>query len=245
MIPPKPSRSTMILFWLLAFSALTLSAWEQIFNNPSPFAAAIRLIVAAVAAAAVIGLGVWLSGRTGLGISGLASAGAGEGRAFASRSWFRAAMVVGVGIGGLGLLAMKTVFLSGNSAWRDAWVKEGAWPFWRRLALCYEAGVLEEILFRLVLLSLYVWAFSAIRKTARVRPAVFWAANALAAVLFGLAHLAKPFPLAPVEMAGVLVINGAGAAAFGYLFWKKGLASAILAHMTADLVVRALGHFLV
>ena len=75
----------------------------------------------------------------------------------------------------------------------------------------------------LVLLSLFVWAFSVFRKTDRVRPAVFWAANALAVVLFGLAHLAKPFPLAPVEMAGILLVNGAGAAAFSAIFsGKKG-----------------------
>ncbi|MCA9161001.1 MAG: CPBP family intramembrane metalloprotease [Planctomycetales bacterium] len=44
-------------------------------------------------------------------------------------------------------------------------------------------------------------------------------------------------PLTPIWIARVIVLNGLFAVAAGYLFWKRGLESAILAHWMADIVL--------
>ena len=243
MDPQKPTRLGLAAIWFLAFTAVALAGWEQIVRVPAVAAVILRLVLAALVGAGVVGLGLWLSGRTGLGFPALSRLGCPSGPGELPRSWLWPSVLVGVG--GLGLLTMELAFLRGNPAWLAAWAKEGAWPAWRRLALCYEAGVLEEMLFRLIVLSFVAWALSSFRKAEQVRPPVFWAANVVTAVFFGLAHFSKPFPLSPAEMAGILLLNGAGALAFGWLFWKKGLEGAILAHFTADFVVRVIGHLVV
>jgi membrane protease YdiL (CAAX protease family) len=71
-----------------------------------------------------------------------------------------------------------------------------------------------------------------------------WAANILAAVGFGLAHLPLAseigIPLTPLFITRTLVLNGIGGIAFGWLYWKRGLESAMIAHFSADIVVHVL-----
>jgi membrane protease YdiL (CAAX protease family) len=72
---------------------------------------------------------------------------------------------------------------------------------------------------------------------------VFWAANILAALLFGLGHLpatAMLVPLTPLVVARAVLLNGLPGIAFGWLYWKRGLEAAMIAHFSADIVL----HFL-
>jgi membrane protease YdiL (CAAX protease family) len=39
----------------------------------------------------------------------------------------------------------------------------------------------------------------------------------------------------------ILSLNGIAALVFGYLYWQRGLGSAMLAHFLADLVLRVIG----
>ena len=65
----------------------------------------------------------------------------------------------------------------------------------------------------------------------------------LAAIIFGLGHLpitASITTITPIVVTRAIVLNGIGGVVFGWLFWKKGLESAIIAHFTADIFLLTL-----
>lgn len=103
-------------------------------------------------------------------------------------------------------------------------------------------GITEELLLRWGLMTALVWLAWRFLKHRRgaVRSACVWLAIAASAFIFGLGHL----PLASA-MVGALDANvvafviGANTAfgmLFGYLFWRYGLESAMIAHASAHVV---------
>lgn len=78
----------------------------------------------------------------------------------------------------------------------------------------------------------------------RFPPAVgVWAAILLAALLFGVLHLPATRELAeltPLVVTRALLLNGIAGVAFGWLYWRKGLESAITAHIFADVLLYGL-----
>ena len=59
-------------------------------------------------------------------------------------------------------------------------------------------------------------------------------------VVFGAGHLpttATVLSLTPLLIARALVLNGIGGIVFGWLYWKRGLLAAMLAHFSADIVL--------
>jgi len=108
------------------------------------------------------------------------------------------------------------------------------------------AGITEEILYRLFGLSLLAWLGGLLfhDSDGRPNPFVFWTANFLFALAFGLAHLpaqaAIGLPINPLVVTSSLVLNGIGGLIFGWLFWTFGLESAILAHILADIIRHSL-----
>jgi membrane protease YdiL (CAAX protease family) len=112
---------------------------------------------------------------------------------------------------------------------------------WKLLLASFSAGVTEELLFRLGLMTLFVWL---VAKTCRLRSPgawVFWAANFMAALLFGLAHLTNvaelDIPMTYGTVLYVLLVNGMGGIVLGWLYWRRGLDTAVLAHFVADSVL--------
>ena len=115
-------------------------------------------------------------------------------------------------------------------------------PVWVAFMASFYGGIAEEVLMRLFVMTLFVWILSKIRKTADGLPAAWcvWAAIILASVLFGVGHLPLTGELtvitAPVVVRAI-VLNGIGGVIFGWLYWKKGLESAIIAHFSADIIL--------
>ena len=94
-------------------------------------------------------------------------------------------------------------------------------------------------------MSLIAWLGSFISKTVEGKPTgvIFWIANILAAVVFGIAHLpamALIIPLTPLVITRTILLNGVGGVIFGWLYWKRGLESAMVAHFSADIVLHVL-----
>ena len=118
---------------------------------------------------------------------------------------------------------------------------------WKRFLLCFYGGIYEELLVRLFLFSLFAWLFTLIRRKDRgLLPGaiVLWTANFLSAILFGLGHLPSAsllMPITPLVVTAALTLNGVAGLTFGYLFWKRGLEAAIIAHFTADFVIYVIG----
>lgn len=118
---------------------------------------------------------------------------------------------------------------------------------WQGLMASISAGINEEILLRLFLLSLLAWVLQRLflRRSAGMPPrAVLWTANILAAVIFGLLHIPNlstmGVPVTPLLVTYLILLNGAAGLVFGWLYWKFGLECAMLAHFSADIVLHVL-----
>ncbi|PKL71234.1 MAG: CPBP family intramembrane metalloprotease, partial [Methanobacteriales archaeon HGW-Methanobacteriales-2] len=46
--------------------------------------------------------------------------------------------------------------------------------------------------------------------------------------------------ITPMVIARAIVLNGIGAIIFGWLYWKKGLESAMISHFSADIVLHVM-----
>ncbi len=111
-------------------------------------------------------------------------------------------------------------------------------PVWQKLLAAVYGGVAEEIIMRLFLLSFFVWVGTKFFK--RDKPTSFnvIVSIILVAVIFGLGHLpitASVTKITSLVILRALILNGIAGVVFGWLFWKKGLESAIIAHFTADI----------
>ncbi|QKS71249.1 CPBP family intramembrane metalloprotease [Paenalkalicoccus suaedae] len=97
-------------------------------------------------------------------------------------------------------------------------------------------GIVEELLLRFGLMTLLVfllWKLFA-RKQTRPTAIIMWVSITLAALLFGLGHYsatALVTDVTPLIFIRMILLNGLGGMIYGFLFWKKGLESAMVAHM--------------
>ena len=123
-------------------------------------------------------------------------------------------------------------------------------PPWQGFIVSFYGGINEEMLLRVFFMSLLIFIFSKIRKSDLKKPGpiIIWIAIILSSVLFGLAHIpiaASITKITPVYIARALLLNGIGGIAYGWLYWKKGLESSIIAHFTSDLILHVIIPFLV
>jgi len=93
-----------------------------------------------------------------------------------------------------------------------------------------------------------VWILFKIRKTADGKPTVIgiWLAIIISAVIFGLGHLPITGTLTaitPLVIVRAVLLNGVAGIIFGWLYWKKGLESAMISHFSADIVLQVIFPF--
>jgi membrane protease YdiL (CAAX protease family) len=116
-------------------------------------------------------------------------------------------------------------------------------PIWQTLLASFYGGVTEEILMRLFLMTLFIWIGMKLYRQREPSTASIIIAIFLAAIIFGLGHLpitASLTKITPLVVSRAVILNGIGGIAFGWLFWKKGLESAMIAHFTADIFLLTL-----
>lgn len=100
-------------------------------------------------------------------------------------------------------------------------------------------GIVEELFMRFGLMTFFVWLCSKITKN--TRDYVYWVGIVLATLLFAIGHF--PVVFNSVEnpsallLSYVIIGNSVGGVIFGWLYWKKGLESAIVAHAFAHVVM--------
>lgn len=97
-------------------------------------------------------------------------------------------------------------------------------------------GITEEILLRWGIMSLLVWLLWRVGQRGQgvVHSGIVWSGTLAAALLFGVGHLPAlaAFGVAftvPMVLA-VVIGNALAGVIFGWLYWRKGLEAAILAH---------------
>jgi membrane protease YdiL (CAAX protease family) len=120
---------------------------------------------------------------------------------------------------------------------------------WKVALAAIAAGITEELQFRFGLLTLFAWALS--RLTGKTQPGavIRWTANVLAVVLFALAHIPNATALGLPVTPGLLIIifasNGFAGLFFGWLYWRFGIESAMIAHTVLDIVFKVLGPYII
>ena len=202
--------------------------------------------VASVSAAIAIALGLAAAGRFGRGaMIDSAAAVRPRDRAEAARRLIGSG-VLGFVLGAiiLGVLIFALVPLEPALAARlHSRVGD---PAWMPVALAFESSVLEEVVFRLFLLSCLVWLLGRgwRRDVQEPAPIVVWSAILVSSAAFGLAHLPSWLGVVqatPLLVGSVLVLNGVAGIALGRVYWRWGLEAAVVCHFAADLAVQGIG----
>lgn len=252
------------VFWILLIAAITAtilllpyamevqSSAVDLTKLPMPLPLVITLQIvqnAILFAIAIFG-GLFFAGRVGLGMPILDSLTRRESVAHKVRAILPLSIILGV-LSTLVVLGLEFFYFQpammrelGETA--SALNLQTSQPAaWKGFLASFYGGIAEEILLRLFMMSFLVWLGRFISKNSDGKPtsAVFWVANILAAVLFGLGHLPTMsllVPLTSLVVARTILLNGLIGVVCGWLYWKRGLESAMISHFSADLVLHVL-----
>jgi len=122
-------------------------------------------------------------------------------------------------------------------------------PFPYSVIAAVTAAIGEGILFRLFLLSFWVFLLSLILRRLRRTVAVPWIANALAAIAFAAAHLpaamlllgvSTPAQLPTSLLMEIMLLNTLVGLVTGFHYLRNGLVAAIGVHFWADVVLHVI-----
>ncbi len=100
-------------------------------------------------------------------------------------------------------------------------------------------GITEELLLRWGFMTLVAWVDWRLTGRGDLSPALAWTAIVLSAVAFGVGHLpvlAASTTLTPVLVVRTVLLNALGGVGFGWLFWRRSLEAAMVAHATFHVV---------
>lgn len=253
-----PSRRALIeppgypwkIFWVLLLASILgvaallpylLSLFQNFLSThpppmPLPVLVVVQIMQSAILFAAFISLGLVLAPKAGVEMPVLRAWL--YGGASAPKNWAGPPAIAGAAVAAILLLVFYTLFLPRIPEWPVG--VEAAMPIWKRLLSCLYGGINEEIVARLFMLTVLLWLFRKIarQQSPQASPIIFWIANLIVAGLFALGHVpaAKIFlQLTPLVIVALFTLNGCASLLFGYLYWKRGLEAAMLAHFSADI----------
>ncbi len=205
-----------------------------------------RKLIASGALIIMIGLGMLLAIEDGIQSSILPAT-------LSSQNWstvilqgFGWSLLGGFTVGAILLISIYFLSKKVLPQLRARFAEEREQPIWKRLVIAAYSGILEEIIFRLFLLSLLAWIVGIAWHTELMRPSIgaLWISNLLSATAFGLVHLPRWSDLTkptPKLVIAIMALNGLGGLVFGYLFITHGIGVAILAHIFGDTVLHTIG----
>lgn len=242
-------------FGLFAITPYSLALQQSALANiqlPMPLAVLIpiQIFSQTLLFGGLIALGLFFAGRIGLGTPILEAKLRGESVANKVRAILPISITLGIAaallIIGLEVVIFQPTLAQQLGDTASTLALQTSQPVaWKGFLASFYGGINEEILLRLIVMSFLAWLGKFISKTSDGKPtnAVFWTANILAAVLFGLGHLpttALLIPLTPLIILRAIILNGLAGIAFGWLYQTRGLESAMIAHFSADIVLHVL-----
>jgi len=158
------------------------------------------------------------------------------------KALLRPSIILGVLVGGL-IIVIDIPFNNAIPEFKN--MEAITPPAWQGFLASFYGGIAEEVLLRLFLMSLIVWFTFIIKKDKDGKPTIVgvWISIILAAIIFGIGHLPATAQIATITITVIMraiVLNGIAGIAFGWLYWKKGLESAMIAHFSADIVLHVI-----
>jgi membrane protease YdiL (CAAX protease family) len=239
-----------ILFILLSASALSILAilpfiltlqGDLLRSAPLPLPVTMIIIVfqSVFLFAILIFIGLRLSNNLGFKMPIIERLVAKEKIDFNIKSILKTSVLLG-SLAGIAILLLDFLFFQFGL---ESLFKEVSVPIWQGFLASFYGGISEEIVMRLFFMTFVVWLISKITKTkgkAIENSLLVWISIFIAALLFGLGHLpitAELMTLTPIIIFRALLLNGIGGVVFGWLYWKKGLESAMIAHFSADIII--------
>lgn len=106
------------------------------------------------------------------------------------------------------------------------------------------AAINEEIICRLGFMTILVWIFTALTHRQKPEPVFVWSGIVLSSLAFASLHLPQAIALYGIPTIPILIAvfggNGIPGILFGWLYWKKGIIAAMIAHFTADILIYGL-----
>jgi hypothetical protein len=176
----------------------------------------------------IIGIGLYVAGRIGLGVPLIE----GQLKRGEISDWARRVSALSLIVAIAGSLPFLLVNLNVNP--------EGYPASWMLVLASVQAGVREEIFYRLFLMTILAGLGSLVQREedGHPSPTVMWCAVILSGFLFGYAHIDQVVPTPEIfdALMLMLLVNMMFGIVFGWLYWKQGLESAILAHFMVDAV---------
>jgi len=246
------------VFWVLLLASLAgaaagipliLETFEPVLRSaprpsiPLPLLVAIGIAQNFILLGVIVWLGLFLGRKLSLGAPLLESWLYHEKPTVRARESLKSGTLVGIPVG---IVLLIIILPAAPHLPGLPFVTASHATLWKRVLVCFYGGIDEEILTRLFLLTLIAWVGARVfqKQKMRLSLATFWSANVIAAILFGLGHLPNAsmvMHITPTVVVLALLLNGVAGISFGYLYRKRGLESAIVAHFWADFVVYVMG----
>lgn len=204
-----------------------------------PFFILITIVQSSILFAIVIFFGIIISKKVGLSIPVIEDYI--QNNQYKQRIKFILSRSIPIGIAtGMVIILIDIIFYKSGVA-INLWTGQMP-PFWMGFLASFYGGIGEEILLRLFFMSFIVWLFSKFNKDKNIinNNILMWSAIMLSSIIFGLGHLpitSTVVSLTPLVIVRAITLNGIGGMVFGWLYWKNGLESAMVAHFSADLAL--------
>lgn len=213
---------------------------------PMPVLMLLQFVQTSIYVAVAVSVGLLAARRLGFGAPVTESWLAGDRDAARERArkMLPSSAAMGAGVALVLVLLFIFIFIPLNPQLRSILSPDIA--LWKRFLASFYGGIVEELLMRLFLFSSLVWLVSGSWRADRKAPGevVLWSVNIFVALIFGLAHLPAAglmnIPITTSLVVMALLLNGLAGATFGYLYWRRGLEAAMVAHFSADIVLHVI-----
>lgn len=107
---------------------------------------------------------------------------------------------------------------------------------WKSVLACFYGGFGEEIIFRLGMMTFFAWLFNKLH----FNKISVWTSIVMSGIIFGLGHLGITSDMTIITkdvIVRAVLLNGSLSIIYGYLYCKKGIESAMIAHFSTDVVL--------
>ncbi len=235
---------TASIFSVVAVLPYALTLQGEILKTvdlPLPLLLLLSTIQSSVMFAVLIFVGLILTKTTGLGLPILENYIDKSSTDINLKSIFKISVLLGI-ITGIVIIILDSLFTKMGVDISE----QVSFPLWQSFLASFYGGIGEEILVRLFVMTLIVWILSKLKRSkdkVTKNKLIIWISIIISSLLFGLGHLpatAMLTTLTPLVIFRALLLNGIGGVVFGWLYWKKGLESSMIAHFTTDITLHVL-----